>query len=201
MKKDANNKNDIRWKILPLHSAIVLHAPIELIEALIDAYPQGLRKGDDRNMLPLHMAFRLGSSPETSAVLVDAYPDALKKRDSKGHTPLHILKAYKRKYQKERESKQKKKDTVMDKNRKRLIKFYLGRRSYGNDDDTLAPFDSDGESDDESEYSNDSTIIMNYSEDEYDRLFYKDMCSDFKGLAMKGLSNVPKMFRDKLSCK
>lgn len=57
---DDNINKDVRWKILPIHSAIVLHSPVEVIESLVDAYPQGLRKGDDRNMLPLHMAFRLG---------------------------------------------------------------------------------------------------------------------------------------------
>jgi hypothetical protein len=192
---------EVRWKILPIHSAIVLHSPVELIESLVDAYPQGLRKGDDRDMLPLHMAFRLGASPETTAVLVDAYPDALKKRDSKGHTPLHILKAYKRKYQKERASGSKKsKDTFIDKNRRQLIRFYLGGRKYGKDDDaTLAPFDSD----DESEISADSTIIFENDEDddEYDRLFYKNMFNDFSNLAAKGLSTLPIMVRDTLACR
>ena len=198
----ATNK-EVRWKILPIHSAIVLHSPVELIESLVDAYPQGLRKGDDRDMLPLHMAFRLGASPETTAVLVDAYPDALKKRDSKGHTPLHILKAYRRKYQKERASGSKKsKDTFMDKNRRQLIRFYLGGRKYGEDDDaTLAPFDSDN--DDESEVSADSSIIFENDEDddEYDRLFYKNMFNDFSSLAAKGLSTLPTMVRDTLACR
>lgn len=60
VKGENDVKKEVRWKILPIHSAIVLHSPVELIESLVDAYPQGLRKGDDRNMLPLHMAFRLG---------------------------------------------------------------------------------------------------------------------------------------------
>jgi len=203
VKTAGATKKEVRWKILPIHSAIVLHSPVELIESLVDAYPQGLRKGDDRDMLPLHMAFRLGASPETTAVLVDAYPDALKKRDSKGHTPLHILKAYRRKYQKESASGSKKsKGTFMDKNRRQLIRFYLGGRKYGEDDDaTLAPFDSDNE--DESEGSADSTILFenDNEDDEYDQLFYKNMFNDFSSLAAKGLSTIPNMVRDTLACR
>lgn len=150
----------------------------------------------------LILAIQLGSSPETTAVLVDAYPDALKKRDSKGHTPLHILKAYRRKYKKERASgKQKSKGTFMDKNRKQLIRFYLGGRKYGVDDDaTLAPYDSDG---DESEVSGDSTIFFEDDDEDvdYDRLFYKNMFNDFSSLAAKGFSTIPGMVRDSLACR
>lgn len=200
VKGEGNEKKEVRWKILPIHSAIVLHSPVELIEALVEAYPQGLRKGDDRKMLPLHMAFRLGASPETTAVLVDAYPEALKKRDAKGHTPLHILKAYRRKYQKERTSGTKKESTKMDKNRKQLIKFYLGGRNYGGgDDDTLAPYDSDSDS---SDVSDDSTVLFDEDEDDdYDRLFYRNMLTDLGNMAVRGISNIPGMFRDTLACR
>jgi len=153
-------------------------------------------------MLPLHMAFRLGASPETTAVLVDAYPDALKKKDSKGHTPLHVLKAYRRKYQKERGNGQKKpKETLMDKNRKSLIKFYLGGRRYGDDDDaTLAAYDSDDENDEGSD--GDSTVFEDEEdEDQYDKLFYSGMFTDFGTLAVNGISSLPGVVRDTLSCR
>jgi len=136
-------------------------------------------------------------------VLVDAYPDALKKRDSKGHTPLHILKAYRRKYKKERASGERKNSgTFMDKNRKQLIRFYLGGRKYGSDDDaTLAPFDSDD--DDESNISGDSTIFFedDDEDDEYDQLFYKNMFTDLSSLAARGFSTIPGMVRDSLACR
>jgi len=198
-------KKDVRWKILPIHSAIVLHSPVEVIEALVDAYPQGLRKGDDRKMLPLHMAFRLGASPETTAVLVDAFPDALKKKDSKGHTPLHILKAYRRKYQKERAKGVQRSKSKMDKNRKYLIRFYLGGRRYGEDDDaTLAPYDSDSDSDNDSDYSGDSTVWDDGHDDDeeedYDKLFHKNMFTEFGRLTFEGITAVPGIVRDTLSC-
>jgi len=174
-----------------------------LCNCIACACPQGLRKGDDRKMLPLHMAFRLGASPETTAVLVDAYPDAIKKKDSKGHTPLHILKAYRRKYQKER-NRGSRSNTDMDKNRKHLIRFYLGSRRYGSDDDaTLAPYDSGSDSDDDSEYSDDSAWDDDYDDDEedYDRLFNRNMFTDFGRLTVEGITAVPEMLRDTLACR
>lgn len=193
-----SGKNEVRWKILPIHSAIVLHAPVEVIEALVEAFPEGLQRGDDRQMLPLHMAFRLGSSPETAAVLVDAFPGALKKRDSRGHTPLHILKAYRRKYIKEREN-GKASSTEMDINRKKLIKFYIGGRKYGYSEDGLDrdnKFDSD--SDSSSESSDEDSY---YDSDDEEGLFYNDMFSDFARLTSKGISSFPIIMRDTLACR
>lgn len=196
-KSDKSKEDEVRWRILPIHSAIVLHAPVEMIEALIEAYPEGLRKGDDRKMLPLHMAFRLGSSPETAAVIVDAYPVALKKKDSRGHTPLHILKAYRKKYIKDRENGKRSGDTTMDINRKKLIKFYLGGRRYGEStDDQTKTFDSDSDSDYDS--SDDESY---YDSDDESGLFYKDMFSDFARLTSRGISSFPYIMRDTLACR
>lgn len=196
-KEDKNSNEDVRWKILPIHSAIVLHAPTNLVEALVDAYPAGLRCGDDRGMLPLHMAFRLGSSLETTTVLVDAYPDALKKKDAKNHTPLHILKAYKRKYERATKSGQEL-TSDLDRNRKKLIRFYLGARKYGDDDDmTLARYNSEEEdSDEESALFGDDT-----EEDEaYDTLLYPGVIEDFGRLVKTGILTLPTLFRETLSC-
>ena len=57
-----------------------------MIRALIDAYPDGLRMGDDRDMLPLHLAFRLGADLTVCKLLIQGYPQALQHRDSKGNT-------------------------------------------------------------------------------------------------------------------
>ena len=73
-------------------------------------------------------------------------------------------------------------------------------RKYGEDDETtLAPFDSD---DDDSDISDDdSTIIFEHDEDyAYDRLFYRNMFTDFTNLAARGISNIPGMVRETLAC-
>ena len=197
--KAEGENQDVRWKILPIHSAIVLHAPTNLIEALVDAYPAGLRCGDDRDMLPLHMAFRLGASLETTTVLVDAYPEGLKTKDAKNHTPLQILKAYKKKYERASKSDQEF-STDLDKNRKRLIRFYLGARKYGDDDDmTLAQYNSEEEGD--SEESDEDDSLFDDAEDEaYDNLFYPGVIHDFGRLVKTGIMTLPDLFRNTLSC-
>jgi len=124
---DGKKKKEVRWRILPLHSAIAQHAPLEVIKALVAAYPDSVKKGDDKRMLPLHMAFRSGASLETAAFLYDANTDATSIKDSKGHTPLHVLKAYRRKYEMEKDN-DKVSSTIIDNNRKDLIKTYLGNR-------------------------------------------------------------------------
>ena len=138
-------------------------------------------------MLPLHMAFRLGSSPEVAAILVDAYPEALTYRDSKGHTPLHILRAYRKKYDKEKAEGKPKSDAIVDRNRRALIKFYSGRSSYERfsrsrsqlkDMDSGTVYDNDS-----SDYSTDSDY--DDSDDEYD--------DDIFTQAVKGLLGVGDM--------
>merc|ERR1712238_229940 len=172
----------IRWKILPLHSAIVLHSPPEVIEALIDAYPMGVKDVDERGMLPLHMAFRLGCDLEISTILVDSYPEALGQKDKKGHTPLRILKAYRKKYQKDKEkNKNNEPKSVLDKNREELIKFYIGRHTYHGSSDCDSGYDSVSEMDssDDSDISSVDESNIKKKGVETDSLFYKGMLSNF----------------------
>merc|ERR1740123_1546325 len=120
-------------RISPLILAIVMKAPVRVIEALLSAYPNGIKTRDDKKMLPLHFAFRLGCSEEVANILVDSYPKALRVKDSKGHTPRGILKAYRHHYKKERAKgdmnqsmrKKAKGTTNIDRNRKILINTYL----------------------------------------------------------------------------
>ena len=44
----GKNKTEVRWRILSLLSAIALHTPVEMIEALFNTYPNGIKTGDDR---------------------------------------------------------------------------------------------------------------------------------------------------------
>ena len=50
--KDSKNHRGA----LPLHRAILKLASLELIDVLIELYPDGLREKDDNGMLPLHYA-------------------------------------------------------------------------------------------------------------------------------------------------
>lgn len=81
-----------RWRLLPLHAAIVFKAPEGVIEALLTAYPKGAEQKDDQEMLPLHLAFRNGASEEIVNLLLLAFPDSVDSPDRKGRVPLTLAK-------------------------------------------------------------------------------------------------------------
>ena len=95
----AHNETEppkFRWKLLPLHAAIVLGAPTEIIQDMIRAYPRAARKTDERGSLPVHLAAsRLDVDPEGEKVVLQlfgAYPDSIEVPDRKGRTPPELAK-------------------------------------------------------------------------------------------------------------
>ena len=81
---------------LPLHAAIVLGAPTEIIQDIIRAYPNAAKKTDERGSLPVHLATsRLDVDPEGDKVVLQlfgAYPESMERMDRKGRTPLELAK-------------------------------------------------------------------------------------------------------------
>ena len=57
----------------------------QLVQALLDASPEMIKKATDMGTLPLHVAY----TEATAHLLVDAYPDVAKMRDGDGEIPLH----------------------------------------------------------------------------------------------------------------
>jgi hypothetical protein len=118
VRKESSGR--LRWRILPLHAAIIFRAPYNVIEAIIQIYPLAAGQKDDQGMLPLHLAMKNFSfttmTTATSTVkykkttsssvqlsnldvtalwriveeLITAYPAAIYSRDRKGRTPLQI---------------------------------------------------------------------------------------------------------------
>ncbi|KAL3801085.1 hypothetical protein HJC23_002378 [Cyclotella cryptica] len=93
----SNNENNagqarkvLRWRMLPLHAAIIFSAPVALIKALLKTYPEGCSASDDQGMLPLHLAFRSQSSEEVVLLLLDCYPQAIEMADHKGRVPSQL---------------------------------------------------------------------------------------------------------------
>ena len=78
---DGSKAPKFRWKLLPLHAAIVLGAPTEIIQDIIQAYPSASKKADERGSLPVHLAAsRLDVDPEGEKVVLQlfgAYPDSI----------------------------------------------------------------------------------------------------------------------------
>jgi len=93
---DGNEQPKFRWKLLPLHAAIVLGAPTEIIQDIVRAYPNAAKKTDERGSLPVHLAAsRLDVDPEGEKVVLQlfgAYPDSIEMQDRKGRTPPELAK-------------------------------------------------------------------------------------------------------------
>lgn len=80
--KDAN--------VLPIHEALVGGAPFQIIEALLNAYPDSVYcKESSYQRLPLHCACRKNAVPEVVDLLLRRYADAALTPDSLGRLPLH----------------------------------------------------------------------------------------------------------------
>jgi len=94
--EDAVVTPKYRWRLLPLHAAIVLGAPTEIIQAIISSYPNAARETDERGSLPVHLAAsRLDVDPEGEKVVLQlfgVYPDSIDVQDRKGRTPPELAK-------------------------------------------------------------------------------------------------------------
>jgi len=83
--------NDIRWKLLPLHAAVIFKAPAFVVRTFIDSYPEAVMLSDDQRMLPLHLAFRHNpKDEEVLELLLKECPKAICEPDIRGRKP-HIL--------------------------------------------------------------------------------------------------------------
>jgi hypothetical protein len=82
--------NKIRWKLLPLHAAVIFQAPTVVVSSLLDQFPLAAAKRDDQGMLPLHLAFR-HHQPQDEAVLqvlLEQYPKGVLTKDRRDRYPL-----------------------------------------------------------------------------------------------------------------
>jgi ankyrin repeat protein len=75
--------------LYPLHWACSGGAPIEVVDALLQAYPRASRKVDREGSTVLHFACHYGASSAVVARLLQEYPKATKKKDKFGRTPLY----------------------------------------------------------------------------------------------------------------
>jgi len=91
IRKETNGK--LRWRLLPLHAAVIFKAPQKTIACILAAYPMGAESRDDQGMLPIHLAFRNGASEGVVNVLLVAYPQSIEVKDRKGRVPLSLAQA------------------------------------------------------------------------------------------------------------
>ena len=86
IRKERDGK--LRWRLLPLHAAVIFGSPLEILELLLGEYPAAAQSKDDQGMLPLHLSFRNFSSWDILEELLTAYPLAISIKDRRGRTPL-----------------------------------------------------------------------------------------------------------------
>ena len=85
-RRDANG--NIRWKLLPIHAAVIFQAPLPVIEGLLSEHPIAAGKRDDQGMLPLHLAFRHKSDESIIEKLLHQYPGGVIITDQRERFPI-----------------------------------------------------------------------------------------------------------------
>ena len=76
-------------RFLPLHKACVLAPPSEVIDKLMEAYPEGAKCVDQDGWLPIHCACFYGGTSIAIKTLLEAHPKGSQLRDDEGRLPLH----------------------------------------------------------------------------------------------------------------
>ena len=86
-RKETNGK--LRWRLLPIHAAVIFQSPPSVVEKLLQECPEGAKAKDDQGMLPLHLAFRTKHTCwETVEELITSHTQAIFVQDRKGRSPL-----------------------------------------------------------------------------------------------------------------
>jgi predicted nucleic acid-binding Zn-ribbon protein len=83
-----DNSQKIRWRLLPLHAAVIFQAPFKVVDDLIKEHPLAAAKRDDQGMLPLHLAFRHKSDEAVIEKLLHQYPSGVIVKDVRNRLPL-----------------------------------------------------------------------------------------------------------------
>ena len=77
----------------PLHYAAGNKAPLEVVDALLKAYPGGAMEEDISGRLPIHYAAQNKAPVEVVVALLKAYPEGAREKDGHGQLPLHYAAA------------------------------------------------------------------------------------------------------------
>lgn len=80
--------------VFPLYTALKKNAPLEVVNALITAWPNAVKTVCERSCLPLHIALKNGASLEVVGALIAAWPDAVKEVCGPNCYALHLALKY-----------------------------------------------------------------------------------------------------------
>ena len=82
------------WKVLPLHTAIILGAPFELVVEIMNTYPQAAARKDINGSLPIHLAacsLHHSDGERIFRQLLALHPRSRYAKDRSGNTPYELL--------------------------------------------------------------------------------------------------------------
>lgn len=86
-RRDARNRD--ADGLYPLHWAVSGGPPVEVVQALLEAYPSAVRKRDSEGSTPLHFASCYSASNAVHNALLKLYPEAATTPDRYGRVPLY----------------------------------------------------------------------------------------------------------------
>ncbi|KAL7543379.1 hypothetical protein ACHAXR_013106 [Thalassiosira sp. AJA248-18] len=76
--------------VLPIHVACSLHAPLEVIQAIVEAYPECLDKKESSfKRLPIHVACQFAAPVDVIEYLAQQYVAGTLEPDNLGRLPIH----------------------------------------------------------------------------------------------------------------
>lgn len=79
---------------LPIHSACSFRAPLEVAEALLEAYPEGAALTNNYGNLALHFTAWKKGPVDVEKLLLKVYPEGAGKKNNHGNLPLHYAAHY-----------------------------------------------------------------------------------------------------------
>uniref|UniRef100_A0A6S8X503 Uncharacterized protein n=1 Tax=Chaetoceros debilis TaxID=122233 RepID=A0A6S8X503_9STRA len=77
-------------RLLPLHVACSLGAPLMLVAVLIQSYPESVKKTNNSGKLPIHLVCEKRSDHRVVALLLHTWPESYAVKDEKGNTPVQV---------------------------------------------------------------------------------------------------------------
>ncbi len=91
-RREARAKND-RGN-LPLHTAASFRAPVEVIEGLLEAYPEAASLTNNYGNLALHFTAWKKGPVDCMRLLLQVFPEGAAQRNNHGNLPLHYAAHY-----------------------------------------------------------------------------------------------------------
>lgn len=77
-------------KLLPIHLACSLKAPLILIAVIIQTFPESIKRTNNSGKLPIHLACEMRADHRIISLLLHTWPDSYHELDEKGNTPVQV---------------------------------------------------------------------------------------------------------------